>query len=429
MSDIRDRMTDRLTRERIRLELSRSAKPAIVVAAALLLGVAALALLLVRLQVTLPWQDRYEVLVAVDDAKGVVAGSNEVRISGVVVGKIVKVDVDGRHAVLTARIDEQDAPLYRDARLRLRPKTPLEDMYLNVEDRGTPTAGRVADGGELAADRTRTPVQIGQVLDVFDADVRPRVAQAIDNLGRGLGDHGAQLRATLTQLAPFLRGARRLTHETATRRRQTGRLVHNFALLNEELARRGDQVSGLVRHGSGVMTELAATDRPLAQLLEELPPTLRQLPRSFAALRAASDDLDGALVGLRPAAQALPAGLRAVENLSPDLRSAAAELRAPLPPLARLSRTLTPLSADLRSGVATLRPQAPSLDRVTAAIVPCELAVQKFFNWTTSVGKFFGVRGAVLRGDPILSGATAAGAVPDAGLTSKPDCAEGGPRK
>lgn len=429
MSELRGRMSDRLTRDRVRLEVSRAAKPFAVVLVAILLGIGALALLLVRLNVTLPWQDRYDVRVVVDDAKGVVAGSDEVRISGVVVGRITEVRTAGRRAVLTARIEPRYGPLYRDARLRLRPKTPLEDMYLNVEDRGTPASGRVASGGELTVDRTRVPVQIASVLDVFNADVRPRVAQAIDQLAGGIGGHGDDLRTTLAELAPFLRAAGLLTHETAVRRRQTARLIHNFGLLNAELARRGDQLTGLVGHASGVLGAVARADRPLGQLIDELPPALQQLPRSFAVLRAASDDLDGALIALRPAAQALPGGLRAARALGPDLRAGAAALRHPLPPLARLARTLPKLSADLQAGVRTLRPQAPRADRVTAAVVPCELAVQKFFNWTISVGKLYGVRGAVLRGDPIVQGASAGGATPDTGLTSEPDCAAGGPRK
>src|SRR5439155_21205624 len=126
--------------------------------------------------------------------------NSEVRIAGVVVGKVERVGVDGTRPVLKIRIERRYAPLYRDTRLRLRPRTPLEDMYLDVVKRGTPAAGKVPDGGLLPADRTQTPVYIGRLLDVFDADVRSRVKQAIDNMGAGLADHGAQFRATLVKL-------------------------------------------------------------------------------------------------------------------------------------------------------------------------------------------------------------------------------------
>src|SRR5439155_3520012 len=127
---------------------------------------------------------------------------------------------------------------------------------------------------------------IGEVLDVFNADVRPRVKQAIGNLGRGLGAHGDEFRAALVQLAPFLQSAKRLTREYAIRRSRTRRLIHNFGLMTEELARRQGQVIRLVRAGSQGLGELGSVDRPLSQLITEMPPLLRRLPRSFAALRA-----------------------------------------------------------------------------------------------------------------------------------------------
>src|SRR5206468_3855077 len=146
------------------LEARRALGPLAVWLALSLLGVASMGLLLAKLHFRWPGQHRYEVRVEVSDAKGVVSPIDEVRISGVVVGRIVDTKLDGSKAVLTASIGPQFGPLYRDARLRLRPRTPLEDMYLDVTDRGTPRAGRVPDGGRLAADRTRTPVHIGEVL-------------------------------------------------------------------------------------------------------------------------------------------------------------------------------------------------------------------------------------------------------------------------
>ncbi|MEA2169845.1 MAG: phospholipid/cholesterol/gamma-HCH transport system substrate-binding protein [Solirubrobacteraceae bacterium] len=428
MSGIRDRMNHKLTRDRVRLEVQRAGRPFLIVVAVSALAVVSLLVLLVRLHINLPWQDKYEVRVAVDDAKGVAAGSNEVRISGVVVGKIVKVSLQDGKAVLTARIEPKYAPLYNDARLRLRPKTPLEDMYLNVDDRGTAAAGRVANGGFLTAEHTGIPVKIGAVLDIFQPDVRTRVAETIDSLGTALGDHGDDLRATLTELAPFLQAAQNFSAETAKRADITRRLVHNFALLNEELARRSNAVEGVVTRGSGVVTELASVDAELGATLDELPPTLRQLPITFTQLRTTAGALEHAAVTLRPAAQALPDGLRAIEAFAPDLQAGAAALRRPLPSLNRLVRALPPLASNLNASFATLRPQAPRLNRVTAAVVPCELAVSKFFQWTISVAKYYGVRGAVLRGDPVVGGTTAAGGAQDLGTTSKPDCAAGGPR-
>jgi hypothetical protein len=99
-----------------------------------------------------------------------------------------------------------------------------------------------------------------------------------------------------------------------------------------------------------------------------------------------------------------------------------------MPRLASLARATQPLAADLRSAFADLRPTAPRLDDMTAQIVPCELAVQKFFQWTLSVAKYYDVRGAFPRGEDV-AGVNSTGSIPDPELRPSPSCAKGGLRK
>jgi phospholipid/cholesterol/gamma-HCH transport system substrate-binding protein len=430
VTDVRDRLSGGLSRKRMRLELRRAVRPFFIWIGLLVLGLIGIGGLLSRLQVAWPWKDQYRIGVAVDDAKGVVPGNTEVRLAGVVVGKVDKVVLGPAGSpVLKVRIKGKYKPLYRDARLRLRPKTPLEDVYLDVEKRGTPASGKVPDGGTLAAGQTQTPVYIGRVLDVFDSDVRVREKQAIDNLGRGLGTHGADFRAALVELAPFLDAARRLSRENAIRVVQTRRLIHNFRLMTEELGSRDRQVTRLVVAGSQALGELGTVDQSLSAFIEQMPPMLRQLPVSFGTLRAASDQLDPAFDALRPVAAALPAGLSSLERLGPDLSAGAAALRRPMPRLRQLVRASGPLAHDLGQAFSHLRPAAPRLDRITAQIVPCELAVQKFFQWSLSVTKFYDVHGAFPRGQDIAGANTAGGQVRDPELRAYPGCAKGGPRK
>jgi phospholipid/cholesterol/gamma-HCH transport system substrate-binding protein len=298
-----------------------------------------------------------------------------------------------------------------------------------VEKRGTPAAGKVPDDGTLAAERTHVAVYIGRVLDVFDNDVRVREKQAIDNLGRGLGPHGDDFRAVLVELAPFLDAAKRLSRENAIRAQLTRRLIHNFRLMTDELARRDRQVTTLVSAGNAALTELGSVDRPLSAFIEQMPPMLRQLPVSFGTLRAASDELDPAFDALRPAAAALPSGLTALERLGPDLSAGAAALRRPMPRLRRLVVASGPVGRDLGAAFKRLRPAAPRLNSITAQIVPCELAVAKFFQWSLSVTKFSDVHGAFPRGEDVGSANTAGGQVRGPALKANPSCAKGGPRK
>lgn len=426
MSPVEDHISGGLTRERLALELRRARRPFVIWTALVALGVLAFGAILSKLELPWPWQHQYTFKVAVADVTGVVPG-NEVRIAGVPVGHVTGVSLGNGGPVLTAEVDEARGPLYRNARLELRPKTPLQDMYLDVVTRGTPRAGTLEDGETLRSAQTTTSVAIGDVVNIFDAAVRPRVRASIDALGAGLGDHGADLRQALVQLAPFLDAARNLTQTVAQRRQQTRALVHNLGLMTSELARRDAQVSRLVRGGAQTLGGLAAVEQPLSATLRELPATLAEMPSSFRALSTAAGKLDPAVAAVMPAARALDPALASLRSLSPVARTALTALDRPLPRVTALLRAATPAATSLGRALRTLGPQIPRVDRLTAAIVPCELAVDKFFNWTLSTMKYYDADGVIPRASAVAGPGSASLGVSE--LTAAPSCAGGGPRK
>ena len=411
----------KMDRGRLLLEVKRARAGFIALLVLLALTIGAIAVIANGLRLNMPWSKTYTVRVAVDDARGVVQGKQQVRISGLPVGKITKAELVNGRPVLTITIKKKYAPLYRDARLRLRPKTPLEDLYLNVESRGHKSAGELKEHQLLSADRTIAPISIGRVFDAFQADTRTRMEQAVDNAGQGLNDHGHDLRAALVKLAPFLNAARRLTNEMAVRRGHTRRLVHNLRLMMAELGNRNAALRQLVRGGAQTFTALAQQADPLSQLIAQLPPTLRELQPAFAALRASADELDPALDGLRQSAKEMPAGLAALRAFSNDALPALRALRRPLPSLSSLVGALRPTAIGLNGAFTQLRPQAPRLDHVTRAIVPCELGVTKFFANTLSLMKFYDSRAMIVRGQTINGS--------DPNQREAKSCAEGRPRK
>lgn len=393
--------TARRSRSRLAIELERSRGGMVALAALIAIVVVSGVVLIGGLAVTLPWDSTYTVRVGVDSAKGVVAGKQQVRISGFVVGKITGSELVAGKPVLTLQLDGQYAPLYRNARVRLRPKTPLDDLYLDVVSRGTPSAGKLGSGDILPALRTIAPVDVGQVLDAFATPTRARLKQLIDGAGAGLANHGQDFRAALIQLAPFLSAAQRLTGELAVRSTATARLVHNFRLLTDALNARDTQLHDLVASGAQTVTELAAQEQPLRQVIAQLPPTLRQLLPAFSTLDATANQLDPALDQLRPTARALPGGLAALRKFSIKARPALTALRKALPDLSALVTALAPTAVGLRRDFSLLTPEAPQLDRVTAAVVPCELAVDKFFNNSVSLTKFADTGGVIVRGQTV----------------------------
>ncbi|HEX6391699.1 MAG TPA: MlaD family protein [Solirubrobacteraceae bacterium] len=418
-----------LDRERIALEIKRAARPFAVMVVFLAASATAWSVIIGNIGLSWPWSSSYETQVALDDASGVVADKQAVRLSGIEVGLITDMKVVDGQAVATIRLDEKHAPLYRDARLRLRPETPLDDIYLDIEKRGTPRAGKLGEDDVLPAERTRTAVDIGRVLNVFSADTRTRVEQAIDEYGRGLGDHGDDFRNALVQITPFLQAAKRLTHESAVRRTQTARVIHNFRAMTEELASREKDLRLLVRGGAGALGELGGSQDAVQQTLVELPPTLQRLRTSFKTLRAAADELDPAFDALQPVARELPSGLEGLRKLGISARPSLHALRQPLPRLRALVNALRPTAASLNDSFTRLRPVPPRLDTFTGLVPPCFKALGKFFHNTNSLGKFADRNSVILRGQAVLGVNSLGGVANDPNQTAARSCAPGGPSR
>ncbi len=98
-------------------------------------------------------QTYYTVRAPFSTAAAVTSGQGQaVTIAGVQVGQVGGVNLRNGQAVVTMNIYKQYAPIYRNATVLLRPRTPLKDMYLSL-DPGTKGAGEVPNGGTLGTDQ------------------------------------------------------------------------------------------------------------------------------------------------------------------------------------------------------------------------------------------------------------------------------------
>jgi ABC-type transporter Mla subunit MlaD len=409
--------------DRIRLELVRARRPALIVTGLIVAAVIAGAAMLSRQIFVSPFGDYYRVEVPVSSAKGVLAGKTEVTIAGVEVGLVDRVRLVGGQPVITLAIQPEDGPLYADATAHVGAWTPFQDMYVDL-DRGSPGSGRIPDGGSLRLGRATVGVDPGDVLATFDADTRSRLATLLDELGRGLPDGGVRLRQSFAELVPFMETARAVTRQVAAQRAAVERIVHNFGGLTGALAKRDRQLTRLVTAGSGTLSELGRNDRPLAATIAELPQTMRGLRTSFAELGRAEGEIDPAVRSLRPAARQLGPGIGALRHLSvravPALRAlrpAAAELRP-------FSSSLASSSSALRSAFTELRPLTPELEDTVRDVVPCLPALGHLLRNFTSANAYGDAKGSFWR-TQLTVGPDTVGGLAHA-LQPIPYCAEGG---
>lgn len=427
MIDVHDRLTERINRARLKLEVKRAAVPLVVVLIGAALGLAAWGIQVSQIAKYV-LRDSRELRFAVNDASAVVPKRQEVRFKGIPAGTITDVKMEHAQPVITVKLYKSFGPVYRDLHATLRPNTALEDMYLDILDRGHKSAGEATKDTVIPARQTDTSVQLEEVLNVFQPNVRTRLGALMRDLGGGLDRRGDDLREAFVKLVPFLHVATRLTDQLAERSGKTRRLVHDFSVLSRELARRRIELRDLIGDGGRTLQSVAEASPSLDATLRELPPTLGELDTSLTALHAALPDVDKALRALGPTAQRLPEGLSALRRLSDSADPAVRALREPVKRLVPLARYAKPFTRNLDQALAAMRPQGADLDYMSKSLGPCVYpALYGFFQWDVSLGKFGDARGAAPRGDAMFGFGTNP-ALRDPLIQPQRGCAPGMPK-
>ena len=121
-----------------------------------------------------PFAHPFELKAVVDDARNLQTRS-PVRIAGVEVGKVTKVEPVGEStsaAEVTMELREDALPLREDAELKVRPRLFLEGNYFVDLKPGTPSAPELEDGDTVPRDQTSASVSFTEVLGLLQSDVR-----------------------------------------------------------------------------------------------------------------------------------------------------------------------------------------------------------------------------------------------------------------
>lgn len=304
-------------------------------------------------------QSYYTVRAQFANATAVESGQGQaVAIAGVQVGEIGGVALQDGRAIVTMDIDKQYAPIYRDATVLLRPRTPLKDMYLSL-DPGTRRAGAVPDGGMLGAGATQPTIDFDQILSSLDADTRDYLllllsggAQAFQDPGSGgeapSQDAVADLRGTLKRFAPLARDTRTFATLLATRQANIARAIHNLNLVANSLGGVDTELESLIASSNTNFSAIAAEDVNLQRALALFPDTLTQTDRTLGQVRTFAAATGPALHALVPFAHALTPALGASQPLFADTTPAIRDQLRPFSVAVQpVARTLQPASVQL----------------------------------------------------------------------------------
>jgi virulence factor Mce-like protein len=414
----------RINVSRLRLEIERTRLPFMWVLWLVFCGLIATVVILRNQAFFLsPFTSYRTYWVELSDAKDIQPGHLDVQIAGVKVGLVTDDQVDGDHTKVKLEIDKKYGPLYRNARVTLRPYTPLDDMYVQVDSRGTPAAGVLGPNDLLSMEHTSVPVDVSRVLNTFDPNTSDRLHTLLVEFGRGLGGNASsELQQTFVQVVPFLHEVQRAATVIAQRHQEMADVIHNLSLLTGALATRDRQIAELVTQGNASLGELASHDTQFQATLAQLPRTLSTMQASFAAVRNAERALDPGLGALEPTASALAAGLRGAQQFGDQARPALSALTPTVRSLRPFMHQLNPTSVQLDRGLMQIQPIAPRVDSITRKLAPCQFAVGKFFQWTMSVYKLQDAWGAFPRGEATVGFDSAGGVVQPVSDMYRPSC-------
>jgi phospholipid/cholesterol/gamma-HCH transport system substrate-binding protein len=283
------------------------------------IGLVALFVILSQQSTALPsWvpflgEARFELKTEFQTAQAVTPGQGQtVNLSGVEIGDVTNVDLENGVAVVTMQVDPEFAELiHPDASALLRPRTGLQDMTIEL-DAGT-EHGEIPEGYTIPLANTAPNVNPDQILASLDGDTRAYLKLLLAGGAEAFGsvDKSQNFAQVLRRLDPTVRDIARINGAIAKRRHNLRRVVTNFKLIAEELAKSDTNLTGFVESQNSVFGAFAESEAKLRETLRELPGALRATRGALNAGANLSGELKPALTDLLPQARALGPALRA----------------------------------------------------------------------------------------------------------------------
>jgi phospholipid/cholesterol/gamma-HCH transport system substrate-binding protein len=255
----------------------------------------------------IPFTHGYRLQAVFESSNNLRPGS-PVRIAGVNVGKVKKVERAGSTdaAVVTMELDNKALPIHKDATLKIRPRIFLEGNFFVDLKPGTPSSPKLSDNDRIPMTQTSRPVQLDEVLTSLQSDARADLQDVLINYGQSLkhvptaaenadqdpdvkGEDGAKaLNQAFKYSGPALRNTAIVNQAVlGTQPGDLAKLIKSFGVVAGALDRNEDALKSLITNFNITTAAFAAESGNLQATIRLLAPTLRNANRAFASLNAA----------------------------------------------------------------------------------------------------------------------------------------------
>jgi phospholipid/cholesterol/gamma-HCH transport system substrate-binding protein len=290
----------------------------------------------------------YQFRVAFDEAT-LLASQSDVRVAGVQIGKVAKVEPTPNATMATLEIDREYAPISRDARATLRDKTVLGQTYVELTLGGRAST-KIPENGLLDARNVKETVQLDEILNTLDPYTRRAYRTWQQGVSRAIDDRGDELNDAIGNLPAFVESGGDLFEVLDENNQALGALVRNTGVVFGALTEKEDQLRRLVENSDTVFTAISNQREDFAQIWNILPTFLAESRATYRRLESFSRAARPLVRDLRPAMDDLGPTLIALDRLSPDLRT----LFRNLDPLIEEGKRALPAQREIFEGLRPL---------------------------------------------------------------------------
>ena len=193
---------------------------------------------------------------------------DDVTMSGLRIGRVEGLTPMANAVKVDLLLHGDFTPLYTDARAVIRQKNLLGETYVEL-NRGTSSTGQIADGGTIDQAHTLTPVEIDQVLNALDPQVRDQLDIVINTLGQATAGRGADMNASAGDLSAIAIDLQALAHTLANNSDHLDALIADLRKVMETLAAWHADFRAMIADWDNVMATLASREQNLQGTIVE----------------------------------------------------------------------------------------------------------------------------------------------------------------
>jgi phospholipid/cholesterol/gamma-HCH transport system substrate-binding protein len=240
----------------------------------------------------------------------------DVRISGVNVGRVKKIDLgdDGRTDA-TIELQDQYAPLPEDSRAILRQKTLLGETYVELTP-GTQGAPKIPEDGRLETTHVAATVELDEIFRAFDKKTRESFQVWQQDLGQGIEGHGQDFSDALGSLTPFAENSTVVLKILNSQERATQQVIKNTGVVFDALSERDGQLADWIVNSNRLLETTAGRDDQLRALWRAFPSFIDNSSAALRDLEGYAENTRPLMVQLQPVAKQLSRFLVNAKGLS-----------------------------------------------------------------------------------------------------------------